>query len=32
MYRKGKIKLLPSKFGGGREIQEIFNAFEASKK
>ncbi len=32
MYRKGKIKLLPSKFGGGKEIQEIFSAFEASKK
>jgi len=28
MYRKGKIKLLPSKFGGGKEIKEIFNAFE----
>jgi len=28
MYRKGKIKLLPAKFGGGKEIKEIFNAFE----
>jgi heterodisulfide reductase subunit C len=28
MYRKGKIKLLPSKFGGGKEIKEIFNSFE----
>lgn len=28
MYRKGKIKLLPSKFGGGREIREIFDLLE----
>jgi heterodisulfide reductase subunit C len=28
MFRKGKIKLLPSRFGGGKEIQEIFNDFE----
>jgi heterodisulfide reductase subunit C len=28
MYRKGKIKLFPSRFGGGKEIQEIFNRFE----
>jgi heterodisulfide reductase subunit C len=28
MYRKGKIKLLPSRFGGGKEIKEIFNGFE----
>jgi heterodisulfide reductase subunit C len=28
MFRKGKIKLLPSRFGGGKEIQEIFNEFE----
>jgi hypothetical protein len=27
MYKRGKIKLLPSKFGGGKEIQEIFSAF-----
>jgi heterodisulfide reductase subunit C len=32
MYRKGKIKLFPSKFGGGREIKEIFNAFEKEKR
>jgi heterodisulfide reductase subunit C len=32
MYRKGKIKLLPSKFGGGKEIQEIFNTFEKRKE
>ena len=32
MYRKGKIKLLPSKFGGGKEIKEIFNAFERFQK
>jgi len=28
MYRKGKIKLFPSKFGGGKEIKEIFKGFE----
>ncbi len=28
MFRKGKIKLLPSRFEGGKEIQEIFNEFE----
>lgn len=28
MYRKGKIKLFPSKFGGGKEIREIFKGFE----
>jgi len=32
MYRKGKIKLFPSKFGGGREIKEIFNSFEKFQK
>ena len=32
MYRKGKIKLFPSKFGGGREIKEIFNSFEKGKQ
>jgi len=32
MFRKGKIKLLPSRFGGGKEIQEIFNAFERFQK
>jgi heterodisulfide reductase subunit C len=28
MFRKGKIKLFPSRFGGGKEIREIFNDFE----
>src|SRR3972149_11081363 len=28
MYRKGKINLFPSKFGGGKEIKEIFSAYE----
>ncbi|MGQ9508933.1 MAG: 4Fe-4S dicluster domain-containing protein [Thermodesulfobacteriota bacterium] len=28
MYRKGKIKLFPSKFGGGKELKEIFKDFE----
>jgi heterodisulfide reductase subunit C len=28
MFRKGKIKLLPSRFRGGKEIQQIFNGFE----
>jgi heterodisulfide reductase subunit C len=32
MYRKGKIKLFPSKFGGGREIKEIFHAFEKGER
>jgi heterodisulfide reductase subunit C len=32
MYRKGKIKLFPSKFGGGKEIKEIFNAFEKGER
>jgi heterodisulfide reductase subunit C len=32
MFRKGKIKLLPSRFGGGKEIQQIFNAFEKLQK
>jgi hypothetical protein len=32
MYRRGKIKLFPSKFGGGKEIQEIFNAFEKRER
>ena len=27
MYRRGKIKLFPSRFRGGKEIQEIFNGF-----
>src|SRR5512136_2310670 len=28
MFLKRKIKLLPSRFGGGKEIQGIFNDFE----
>jgi heterodisulfide reductase subunit C len=28
MFRRGKIKLLPSRYRGGKEIQEIFNKFE----
>jgi heterodisulfide reductase subunit C len=32
MYRKGKIKLFPSKFGRGKEIKEIFNAFEKGER
>jgi hypothetical protein len=32
MYKRGKIKLFPSRFGGGKEIQEIFNSFEESQK
>jgi hypothetical protein len=28
MFRKGKIKLLPSRFAGGKEIKEIFDEFE----
>ncbi len=28
MFRLGKIKLLPSTFSGGKELKEIFNAFE----
>ncbi len=32
MFLKGKIKLLPSRFGGGKEIQDIFNAFERFQK
>jgi len=28
MFRKGKIKLFPSKFGGGREIKDIFSRYE----
>jgi heterodisulfide reductase subunit C len=31
MWRKGKIKLLPSKFGGGREIRGIFSRYEKGK-
>jgi len=32
MYRKGKIKLFPSRFGGGKEIEEIFNTFEERER
>jgi len=32
MFRKGKIKLLPSRFGGGKEIQEIFNTFKKEER
>ena len=32
MFRKGKIKILPSRFGGGKEIQEIFNSFEKGER
>ena len=32
MFRKGKIKLLPSRFGGGKEIQKIFNDFEKGER
>jgi heterodisulfide reductase subunit C len=31
MVKKGKIKLLPSKFGGGREIKGIFSRHEKGK-
>ncbi len=31
MFRKGKIKLFPSKFGGGKEIRDIFARFEREK-
>jgi len=32
MFRLGKIKLLPSSFGAGKEIREIFNALEKGEK
>ena len=32
MFLKGKIKLLPSRLTGGKEIQEIFNTFERGAK
>ena len=32
MFLKGKIKLLPSRFTGGKDIQQIFNAFERGTK
>jgi heterodisulfide reductase subunit C len=28
MYKRGKINLFPSKFGGGKEIQDIFSTFK----
>jgi len=31
MFRKGKIKLFPSKFGGGREIRDMFKRLEGEK-
>jgi heterodisulfide reductase subunit C len=31
MFRKGKIKLFPSKFSGGKEIKDIFARFEREK-
>lgn len=31
MFKKGKIKLFPSKFGGGREIRDIFGRYEKEK-
>jgi heterodisulfide reductase subunit C len=31
MFRKGKIKPFPSKFGGGREIKGIFSRYEKGK-
>jgi len=32
MFRRGKIKLLPSGFSGGKEVRGIFNAFEKGEK
>jgi heterodisulfide reductase subunit C len=32
MFRVGKIKLFPSTLRGGKEIKEIFNAFEKGEK
>jgi hypothetical protein len=32
MYRRGKIKLLPAKLGGGKEIREIFNTFAKGQR
>ena len=31
MFKKRKIKLFPSKFGGGREIKDIFSRYEKGK-
>ena len=32
MFRRGKIKLLPSRYRGGKEIQGIFNEFEKGER
>jgi len=32
MFRRGKIKLLPSTLRGGREVREIFRAFEKGER
>jgi len=32
MFRKGKIRLLPSRFAGRKEIQQIFNTFGKGTK
>jgi len=32
MFRKGKIKLLPSRFGRRKEVQDIFDAFEKRER
>ena len=32
MFRRGKIKLLPSSFSGGKEVRGIFSAFEKGEK
>ncbi len=32
MFKRGKIKLLPARFGGGKEIQDIFSTFEKGEK
>lgn len=32
MFRRGKIKLFPSTWGGGKEIKSIFRAFEKGEK
>jgi len=32
MFKKGKIKIFPSKFGGGKDIKEIFNSFEKGER
>lgn len=32
MFKKGKIKIFPSKFSGGKDIKEIFNSLEKGEK